>query len=198
MSVKIHYDKRKWDEIRRGFTTSAARVKVGVLVDSTHAAKETAKGAKQSQGISMLELAAIHEFGSPAAGIPQRSFIRATVDGKRSEINEQIEAIVGRAIKSLLARDSVTEESIRESVKKSLGLLGAKVVSMMRATIRANIPPPLRPATIARKGSSTALVDTGQLINVLSWSVIEGAASGDDGPSEGEKQAAGESFEGAV
>ena len=47
---------------------------------------------------------------------------------------------------------------------KALGLLGLWAVSEVRKTIRAGIAPELAPSTIAAKGSSLALVDTGGLI----------------------------------
>ena len=37
----------------------------------------------------------------------------------------------------------------------------------VKQRIRSHIPPPLKPATIDRKGSSLALVDTSQLLNSI-------------------------------
>ena len=57
--------------LARAKTLAAGRVvRVGVLDD---APKDPHKGEKPS-GMSLLEVAAVHEFGAPAAGIPQRSF----------------------------------------------------------------------------------------------------------------------------
>jgi hypothetical protein len=51
--------------------------------------------------------------------------------------------------------------------------LGQQMVSDVNQTVRsgAGVPPPLKPATIARKGSSRPLVDTGRLLSAITWVV---------------------------
>lgn len=174
MSIKVRTDLSGWKAIRKAVVKTESRVKVGILNDTRH----ESDGETESE-ISMLELAAIHEFGSPAANIPERSFIRATLNGKRDQINEAIEQHVGSAIKDLLKHDHVSESQAESAAKRALGKLGTQVVSMMRATIRdkATVGPEdqaLKPATIARKGSSTPLVDTAQLVNAISYAVVDG------------------------
>ncbi len=176
--MAVRADLTGWEAIRKAIAGTAARVKVGVLHDSRHEADGETAGE-----ISMLELAAIHEFGSPAAGIPERSFIRSTLTAKRDEINTAIEELLGTAVKKLLESPNVTESMAESAAKKALGLLGTKVVSMMRATIRDRETTgpedqALKPATIRRKKSSLPLVDTAQLINSLSYEVV-GAGEGD-------------------
>ncbi len=194
MGAKVHFDDRRWRSLLEAIKGDPARVRVGVLSGTTHITgdKDThavrKAAGKAGTEISMLELAAIHEFGSPAAGIPERSFIRSTIENKRVEINESIEKIVGSAMKRLLAQETLHASEVRESVKHSLGLLGTKLVAMMRATIRQRqttgpAPQALRPATIARKGSTLPLVDTGQLINAITYEVVDGTgrAGGESG-----------------
>ncbi len=133
------------------------RVKVGVL------------GGTDAKGISMPELAAIHEFGAPAAGIPQRSFIRFTAKNRADDIAKMCER---------LARGILGEKL---EVDHALGLLGAFMVGAIRKSITQRlIKQDLAPATIVRKtkGKSgkrgtAALIDTGQLINSLSFAVEE-------------------------
>ena len=151
MANRVHFDDRRWRSLLEALKGGSARVRVGILADSQHTSpvEEGAKGAPKA--ISMLELAAIHEFGSPAAHIPERSFIRATINNKRGEINDAIEMIVVRSMKSLLKRPVLHAGDVQEAAGKALGQLGVKVVSMMRATIRAGIAPPLKPATIRAK-----------------------------------------------
>lgn len=180
MANKVHFDDRRWRSLLEAIKGDPARVRVGILADSTHSSAP--EGGKPTE-ISMLELAAIHEFGSPAAGIPERSFIRSTIENKRTQINQAIESIVGGAMKKLLARETLHAGDVRESVKHSLGLLGTKVASMMRATIRQRQttgpePQALKPATIARKGSTLPLVDTAQLINSITYEVVDGEKGG--------------------
>lgn len=41
-------------------------------------------------GTPVVEIAALHEFGAPSAGIPQRSFLRAFVDAARPAIAQKL------------------------------------------------------------------------------------------------------------
>lgn len=131
-----------------------ATVRVGILSDSPHQDENGASGA-----LSVAEIAAVHEFGAPARNIPQRSFIRATVDAEAAEIQRLQETLFAQVIDG-----GITEA-------QALELIGAKVAAMMQARITSNVPPPLKPETVERKGSSVALVDTGQLKSSLTWQV---------------------------
>lgn len=131
-----------------------AKVRVGVLDDAPKRESDGASGP-----LSLLEVAAIHEFGAPAAGIPQRSFIRATADERRTDIG---------ALQAALAEQVAAGKA---SPEQALELMGAKVASMVQAKINSGIAPPLAPETVARKGSSQPLVSTGQLKSSITWKV---------------------------
>lgn len=133
-------------------------VRVGVLADGPKARGSAAGKGRQA---SLVEVAAAHEFGAPAAGIPQRSFIRGTVDAKRAEI---------AAKQTALAKQIVEAEL---DPRAALERLGASVAGMMQVRIAEGIAPPNAPATIARKGSDKPLVDKGQLRGALTWRVGE-------------------------
>ena len=122
-----------------------------------------AVGVFSSAGADVALRAAVHEFGSPSRNIPSRSFIRSTLEEKKQDYR----ALLRRLFSGLL------EESIHGSpdIDRAFGILGQKVTSDMREKIRSNIPPPLKPATIARKGSSVALIDTGRMIQAISYKV---------------------------
>lgn len=105
-----------------------------------------------------IGIAVIQEFGAPGAGIPERSLIRATFDAR-------IEDWVRAATKIAEAVYSTTPES----PGRALGILGELAVSDYRKAITQGIPPPLKAATIARKGSSTPWLDTGILRGALTW-----------------------------
>ena len=141
---------------------ASKRVHVGVLA--------TGAGAQRVEGsdISVVELAAIHEFGSPAAGIPERSFIRSTLQVHEREALRHKTAELCRAV--ILGAMSVDQ---------ALNLLGVWATAAIRRSITTGkITPPLKQATIDRKGSSRPLVDTGQLINSITHEVV---AAGKDG-----------------
>lgn len=155
MSVRI-------SDVDHGFLRLAdrlakkARVRVGILADEP---KETEDG--DTSPLSLVEIAAIHEFGAPAAGIPQRSFIRGTVDEKRHEIEQLQFAQAKRIVLGQVDPDHAVEQ------------LGAKVAAMMQRRIAQGIPPPNAPETVERKGSSTPLIDTGQLRSSLSYELVK-------------------------
>lgn len=128
-------------------------VAVGVLEE---------KGAAPKRGaadMTVLMVATIHEFGAPAAGIPQRSFVRAYVDEHRDQIRAW-----QREILTPVFAGKVT-------ATQALNRLGAKISGGIQARISAGIPPALAQETVDRKGSSTPLIDTGQLRASITWVV---------------------------
>lgn len=140
-----------YEELSKRFKNgSGHQVKVGILRDS---------GKHDGSDLTVAHIAAIHEFGAPNANIPERSFMRATMDEKSSEI---------AALAKKLMRGVVEGKS---SETTALGLLGAFIQSLFRAKINSGLKPPLKPATISRKGSSKPLIDTGQLINSIDFEV---------------------------
>lgn len=140
----------------RRLAKSREAVRVGILDDSPKKAREGDGGR-----YSLVEVAAVHEFGAPAAGVPQRSFIRATVD-----LNEREIARLQHATMSSFVQGKVT-------LRQGLDRIGMKVAAMMQKRIAAGIDPPLAESTIARKGSSKPLVDTGQLRSSITWVVVD-------------------------
>jgi hypothetical protein len=141
-------------------------VKVGVLGPRAR--------AEHDGGISTVGLAIIHEFGTET--IPERSFIRSTYDAHRAEYMAMLKKLVAAVVST---KPKMTE-------KEALGILGAKIASDMKAKITEGegIPPPLSPETIRRKGSSRPLVDTGQLLNSITWEV-HASAGGEGGGEHG-------------
>ncbi len=127
-----------------------AHVQVGVLGDG-----------RTESGESILEIAAIHEYGAPGAGIPKRSFIRFTVKQRKADINRVIIRMASQVLTKGLTIDSalnVIGEFTKSAIKQSI--------------VNKLIKQDLKPATIKRKGSSTALVDTGQLLNAITHKVV--------------------------
>jgi hypothetical protein len=135
------------------------RVKVGILSDEPKEISEDA--SYRDEPASLLEIAGYHEFGAPDAGIPMRSFIRATVDEKGDEItaaiNSQARLVVLGKATAIVAMER----------------LGAFVKGLIQARIAAGIEPANAESTVLRKGSSKPLVDTGQLRSSIAY-VVEG------------------------
>ncbi len=128
------------------------RAKVGI--------QEPEASSGHEGGITFVELGAIHEFGAPAANIPQRSFLRSTAD-----INDRkYRAGLGKVVKAG-----------KEDASKGLAALG-ELGEQVRADVVSRIfggeiEPPLAPATVARKGEATPLFDTGALANSITAKV---------------------------
>lgn len=119
----------------------------------------------------MAELGAIHEFGSPKQNIPQRSFVRATVELKEKEIFQLQKKLYKRLMFDDLRYNSKIDES------QALGLLGSWLSTEMkkRITEGEGIPPANSPKTIEKKKSSRPLVDTGRMLNSITWVVEKGS-----------------------
>lgn len=152
-----------WEDIKRrvrALGQTGAVCKVGV---------QGQQGAANHQDtrLTVAQIATIHEFGKvihqPKMGrtivIPERSFLRATLDIHR-------EAIARRDV--LLAQGYVLGKF---ALKPAMELLGQYVVGLIKQRIANGIAPGNRPSTIARKGSSKPLIDTGQLRNSITYVV---------------------------
>ena len=134
------------------FETMHERVMVGVPA-----------GAKEEDGTPIALIAAVHEFGSPKAGIPERSFLRTGL--KRA-----------RPLFATLNFDSLKKVANGLlSIHEALDRLGAAAAGAVKEEIVIGTFVPLRPATIARKGSDKPLIHSGSLRQAITW-IIEGAA----------------------
>lgn len=163
LSGKLSIKTPLWDQILRYAKAQSkqaqeSHVKVGIL--GADAKKPSADGT-----LSMVELGLVHEYGTRDGRIPERSFIRRTFNQNRDELERACAEAARRFIGG-------------EDMEKVLGKLGAWGAAKVKATITEGegVPPPLKAATIARKGSSRPLVDTGQLKNSITWAVWMGRA----------------------
>lgn len=118
-------------------------VSVGVHEDDSH----------RGDGIDNANLYAIHEFG--AGHVPERASLRIAF-GAGLEENFQ-----------MLARGAFMIMAGVASPRSVVALVGEKSTADTVEAIRAGIPPPLAASTVARKGSSTPLIDTGQLVQAI-------------------------------
>lgn len=137
-------------------------VKAGVLASE----KE-----RDSGEVTNVDLAIIHEFGSPAANIPERSFVRSTFTKHRQEYSAELKKLAG----------SLAKGDARKTAENILGLVGAKMAADMKNTIADGLSPANAPDVYARKlakgtaaGLPKPLVDTGQLLNSITWDVVLG------------------------
>lgn len=115
------------------------------------------------EGLSFIELAAIHEFGTEDGRIPERSFIRAGL--RKAYDTGEVQKVCSALCKKIFLNEMQPEQAV-----KLLGEWGVNYVRKF-VTEGEHIPPPLKPATVAAKGSDRPLVDTGAMINALSYEV---------------------------
>lgn len=135
------------------FGNKAASVTVGVFGDKGSMVVEG-----DNSGMTVADLAAIHEFG---LGVPERSFIRSYFDANEDRIRQMLVKLVEVRIKKAVATGKPITDAERRQILDQIGL---KIVGEIQARISSKeIVQDLKPATIDRKGSDVALIDTGQL-----------------------------------
>lgn len=108
----------------------------------------------------IVRYATKNEFGSVEERIPERSFMRSTAD-------EQAQKYARMAAKALQQTD-------RASFMTQLELLGVVAVGDVQLKIVSDVPPPNAPMTIARKGSTGTLRDSGRMLQSIKHETIAG------------------------
>lgn len=123
---------------------------------------ELAKGARVDVGIlgaerhpdgdaTIPEIGLIHEFGAPSKSIPERSFIRSTVDQKDRAYRQELRNSFANI---LLGRGTVLSE---------LDQFGFRVTGDIQRKITAIRTPANSESTIEKKGFDNPLIETGTL-----------------------------------
>ncbi len=105
--------------------------------------------AEEGNGVTVADVAAMAEFG---LGQPQRSFIGAWADEKKTDHENDL-----RKLGEALVKGTITDPV------QGFDQLGEAYVGQVQARIASGISPPNAPSTIAKKGSSTPLIDDGVL-----------------------------------
>jgi hypothetical protein len=114
-----------------------------------------ASGQHEGGTINNATLAAIHDLGAPGAGIPERRFLRQSVENRRTQYTKQLAADLRRAY-----ADQMTIEQAYERLAQA-----AEAGVKLEITHPSPGFVPLKAATIKRKGSSVPLIDEGHLRN---------------------------------
>jgi hypothetical protein len=115
-------------------------------------------GVKDDSGaVDLTLVGSVHEFGSPARGIPERPFLRTAIRENKSDYNRLNKINFVKMIKG-----DVT-------ANQALQMLGVMAVAHVKKKIRTGPFAPLKPSTIAAKGSSTPLIDSGQMVQNITY-----------------------------
>lgn len=121
------------------------------------------KGAGQYEdGAPLAVIGAVQEFGSADGHIPERSFLRVPLWS-----NQQLFAKIFTMGLPQVIEGEITLRQLMEQA-------GARAASVSQEAISEGIAPPNAPSTVARKGSSTPLVDTGRLRQSITYVVEDG------------------------
>ena len=73
------------------FITKKPKIILGVLNNMTHQGKKESSKDGGGGGIGRAELAAVHEFGSNEQNIPERSFLRKTMNERKDDFDSHLE-----------------------------------------------------------------------------------------------------------
>lgn len=115
----------------------------------------TRVGIHEDAESDLAVIAATNEYGSEDGRVPERSFLRATVDANQTTYGDELTAAVEAHIDG------------ERLLTDGLDLLGARVAGDVQQFMTDLQEPPNAPSTIARKGSSNPLIDTGRLRSAI-------------------------------
>jgi len=104
------------------------------------------------------QVGAWNEYGTER--IPERSFIRSTIE----ENSNSYKASMRRIVKKIINGES--------DGYKMMGRLGMKIKGQVQEKIVSIQEPPNAESTIKRKKSSSPLVDSGQLVQSITWEYL--------------------------
>jgi len=165
-TLKVTDKDAGWDALKDRvlkLSTPGAFTLVGVQ------GQQASSAHRKAAPMTVVDLAVVHEYGKvihkkdgTEIVIPQRSFIRATIDEHAPKLQRTASAL-GQGV--LIGKFQTGQ---------ALELLGQQGVGLIKQRIADGIAPPNADSTKARKGSSTPLVDTGQLRGAITHRVEGG------------------------
>jgi len=129
-------------------TGSAKSVSVGFM-----------SNAKYPDGTPVAMVAAIHNYGAPARGIPARPFFSNMVAEKSPSWGDILGGLLKRT---------------NWSARQSLGLMGEGIAGDLRESILHGGWAKNSESTKQAKGFDAALIDTGHMLNSVTWRVDDG------------------------
>lgn len=133
---------------------SSKEIKIGILGEGKGSGDHT-----EGEDATILEVAHFNEYGTK--NMPERSFIRASFDDNQEDY-------AGKGEK--LLRQVIAMETKPKSMYKALG---EHIVGKTQEFLTELTDPPNSPITIALKGSSNPLIDTGQLRDSIEHKVVD-------------------------
>lgn len=114
--------------------------------------------------MTIPEIAAVNEFGTLDGRIPSRPFMRNAADNKSNK--SQFYKILGRELGKI--------EDTKQTAKGALRSAGEWYIGVLKTAIKKGPFKPNAESTKAKKGSSTPLIDTGQMRNSITSRILQG------------------------
>lgn len=122
----------------------------------------------------IVQIAIWNHFGT-SRGIPPRPFITIAMFKGRGAIRANLRKVAYSV--------TVNGKPLAPELQK-LGVYGA---GLIQDQIASNMPPPNAPSTIAQKGSSGTLIDTGRMRQSITWELDGASGAGGIGFKGGSK-----------
>ena len=132
--------------------------------DVSKATRNKATAKPYDDMSEVAQIAVFNEFGTNT--IPSRPFFRNAIDGNREKIFEMANKFSDAAMIGKI------------TVSQAFENIGLFMQSIIRKSIRSNIAPPNAKSTVRNKGSSKTLIDSGQMINSVTFVKLMGKHAG--------------------
>src|SRR5262245_44048037 len=94
-------------DIDRGWRRLVSGLRKSRRVEARVGVQAPEAEADHGEGLTNADLAAIHEFGAPAAHIPERSFLRSTFDENQRAYQQEADRIAGAVLDGNAAEGEV-------------------------------------------------------------------------------------------
>lgn len=146
-------------EILRRIGASPKHLAIGVIGQKAH--EQHVEDNGKTGPLTVAAVAALNHFGVEPH-LPSRPFLTIALEKHRDEIAQTQARIAAQLVKGRL------------TYEQALGLLGAEIVAQIKKTITEHVPPENAQSTIDRKGSSTPLINHGQLLGAVTFEIREG------------------------
>lgn len=151
MSVRIKDTDHGYRKMRENMKRASKGGGVSVGIHANEGAQSEAGSA-----VTVLDVAIWNEFG---LGVDERSFLRAWVDENASVNAEKLRKAMISVVRG------------QKTLEQELELIGLSFQGGIQKKIASGVMPQNRQSTIDKKGSSTPLIDTGQLRQSITFLV---------------------------
>lgn len=161
MTTGVKVIDQGWKKLQKDFADMLKGAWVAVGIQGSKAELETAEHGPMTNA----ELGAIHEWGTKDGHVPERSYLRSTLDENGKKYQKDVDNI---------AKQFFDLKLNAQRTRGELLLVGEKYKSDILKKINEGISPELAEVTIIRKkGETTPLINTGQLRDAIDAKVID-------------------------